>query len=745
MRPNWQPNIGSNWRSNFGDAGGIPAEPPDPRFTVRPTITGTPAIGELLTVTDTGTAVGTEPIDITGEWYIGSTPTGVTITVIEVTTPGTYRWRSTATNSEGVAHRFSNNIFVTLAADPDNFGLPQVFLTVADPGAINATTKTQATIVIVNAFGSTLSDDERLVDDQYVDLKWAGNSTLEADKKAYNMTTLTAPSGSNNDVPLLGMATGRDWRLLANAYDLTDLKTYFCLGIGDELDLPWTPHGRNCEVFLNGVYQGTYFLAERVKRHANRINIGSAASGAFLCEIVADVQADLDAVLFTTPLMHAPGDPNGSGNPAPVSFAMEYGTLATADAAVNAFETALVARDWATVWIQMDMPSAVDWFLFYDTIANIDGPRFGSARICRDNPSGIKGGKFFFVPWDFDLTADFPFDDPEVTPFAEVDTNRYVTNRWFGIIIEDPAFVAAVIARKEAYSAIFNSWLTRFIGKAAFLDSTGSRTRNFTLNGSVTFDIYPYLHGSPGEATDVAHDFWVDRLALIEADDYVPDVVTDEYGLLILSRNPIGWWRLNETSGTVANDSSGNGNHGTYQSGVTLGQSGPGSDYAMDVGTGYMDMSTFSIPGSTPHTLEFWANCTTRASVSGSCASVGTGASTHCAVYAPFLDNVYYADDGGETGDNRINGSDSGFSDGTWHQVVLVADNGLMELWLDGVLYASNATHVLSASAFTELRVGMHFGGGGFKYPGKIADVTVYAAALTEAQINENRDTRLGL
>ena len=30
-------------------------------------------------------------------------------------------------------------------------------------------------------------------------------------------------------------------------------------------------------------------------------------------------------------------------------------------------------------------------------------------------------------------------------------------------------------------------------------------------------------------------------------------------------KGPVGWWRLDETSGTIARDSSGNGNDGTLQ------------------------------------------------------------------------------------------------------------------------------------------------------------------------------------
>src|SRR5437763_1786933 len=48
----------------------------------------------------------------------------------------------------------------------------------------------------------------------------------------------------------------------------------------------------------------------------------------------------------------------------------------------------------------------------------------------------------------------------------------------------------------------------------------------------------------------------------------------DAYAAEVKADNPIGYWRLNETSGTTANDLSGNGNNGTYGPGVTLGQPG---------------------------------------------------------------------------------------------------------------------------------------------------------------------------
>ena len=45
-----------------------------------------------------------------------------------------------------------------------------------------------------------------------------------------------------------------------------------------------------------------------------------------------------------------------------------------------------------------------------------------------------------------------------------------------------------------------------------------------------------------------------------------------DYATEVLADSPAVYWRLDETSGTTATDASGNANHGTYGSGVTLDQ-----------------------------------------------------------------------------------------------------------------------------------------------------------------------------
>jgi len=53
-----------------------------------------------------------------------------------------------------------------------------------------------------------------------------------------------------------------------------------------------------------------------------------------------------------------------------------------------------------------------------------------------------------------------------------------------------------------------------------------------------------------------------------------PSATITSYSAGVMALSPVGFWQLNETSGTTAHDSSGNGNDGTYQAGVSLGVAG---------------------------------------------------------------------------------------------------------------------------------------------------------------------------
>lgn len=101
-------------------------------------------------------------------------------------------------------------------------------------------------------------------------IRGRGNSTwLWYDKKPYRFKL-------DNKAEILGLAEEKDWILLANYRDPTDMMNTFAFCAGEGLGLPYTNHSRFVEVTLNGEYIGVYQLTEQVEVGKNRVNIDEA-------------------------------------------------------------------------------------------------------------------------------------------------------------------------------------------------------------------------------------------------------------------------------------------------------------------------------------------------------------------------------------------------------------------------------------------------------------------------------------
>src|SRR5213592_584293 len=85
------------------------------------------------------------------------------------------------------------------------------------------------------------------------------------------------------------------------------------------------------------------------------------------------------------------------------------------------------------------------------------------------------------------------------------------------------------------------------------------------------------------------------------------------YKASVLADHPVAYWRLDEATGTVMVDASGNGNDGAYAGAVTLGQPGAlasDGDTAAGVGPAGGTASVASTPSLqvNPVTIEIWIN-----------------------------------------------------------------------------------------------------------------------------------------
>ena len=98
-------------------------------------------------------------------------------------------------------------------------------------------------------------------------IKGRGNSTWGYPKKPYRLKL-------DSKASLLGLSAEKDWVLLANYLDGTNMLNAVAMKAGKLLDIPYTNNIIPVELTLNGVYQGLYMFTEQVEAEKNRVNVG---------------------------------------------------------------------------------------------------------------------------------------------------------------------------------------------------------------------------------------------------------------------------------------------------------------------------------------------------------------------------------------------------------------------------------------------------------------------------------------
>jgi hypothetical protein len=214
------------------------------------------------------------------------------------------------------------------------------------------------------------------------------------------------------------------------------------------------------------------------------------------------------------------------------------------------------------------------------------------------------------------------------------------------------------------------------------------------------------------------------------------DEVAALYGLT-------GFWKLDESSGTVAADSSGSGYNGAYGGAPTVGKTG-----AYVRATGFSDSGTtdqlaashLAIHGSTSASASFWIKTThtgEQGVISGSNASESN--EFLCLIFNSTTFRTYFH---GAT----LTWTTPSLSDGRWHNVIVVANavTGMTTAYFDGVSLGAQAGGS-GGTAFNLASGGLIFGqeqdsvGGGFavtqRVRGDLDELRIYNRPLSAQEI----------
>lgn len=357
-----------------------------------------------------------------------------------------------------------------------------------------------------------------------------GSSSQMFPKKSFSLETQDA-DGKDLETTLLGLPEEEDWILYAPYTDKSFLRDAITYELGNDLGR-YAPGTRVCELFLNGDYQGVYWLEEKIKRDKNRVNIkklnpidtiGDALTGGYLLKVDRD---DGEGSYFFSnhagtfdnmvPLI-VYEDPEGQDlHPKQKDYISHY---------FHQFENALYGDDFKDAALgyraYVDINSAIDYFIICELGHNVDAYRL-STFFYKDRNS--VDSLFHFGPlWDFNLA----FGNVDYCESQWVEGWTYVnsggcsnTPRWWARFLEDPYY-------RDRLKCRYDSLRQTVLSTEAILhyvDSTGlllseSADRNYDLWPILSRYVWPnfYIGDTYQDELNYLKEWLIGRLEWMDA------------------------------------------------------------------------------------------------------------------------------------------------------------------------------------------------------------------------------------
>ena len=268
--------------------------------------------------------------------------------------------------------------------------------------------------------------DFESLSDLSMKIRGRGNSTWFIHPKKPFQMKLSEKSA------FLGMPEDKKWLFLAEYSDKTMLRNTMAFELGYMSNLDWTPAGEFAEVYLNGEYNGTYNITQKVEASSNRVALGDTG---YLLELDQLDRIDPDDVFFestvTEKFIINIKEPE-----------LNYGSeeFRYIENLIAEFEGALFGANFQDENMgykqYINLESFIDWYLISEITKNVDSRWYSSIYLNVMPGEKIKMGPL----WDFDLA--FGNTDYADTQYYEGWWVRF--NPWYERLFQDPAFTQMV-------------------------------------------------------------------------------------------------------------------------------------------------------------------------------------------------------------------------------------------------------------------------------------------------------------
>lgn len=374
-----------------------------------------------------------------------------------------------------------------LTLDEVNTGLPKVVINT--PGNVAITDKDKW----MDKVEMTIYNVDGTIDYQgTLQAKGRGNSTWGFPKKPYALKL-------DKKASVLGMPKHKRWCLLANWADRTLIRNAVGFEIARQMSsLAYTPKGEFIELFLNGRFEGNYYLCEQIKVDENRVNIaeldedatsGVGITGGYILEVDDHFDEEFRFVSQRGKMPWQCKDPD-EVNPEQFAYVQHF---------VSEMEDALyddsrfAQRDFDRY---LNLETFADWWLVMELTSNIEaqGPKSCIMHKDIDSADGTLSKLCAGPVWDFDYNT-----------FKPERSNEYaiINNFYYQRLFRDNQFRQIV---KQRWVAIKATGLASHI--CQYIDTLCNQLE---LSASLNYTMWPTTNFINGDTYLGYHDA-VDRL-----------------------------------------------------------------------------------------------------------------------------------------------------------------------------------------------------------------------------------------
>ncbi|WP_295097023.1 CotH kinase family protein [uncultured Fibrobacter sp.] len=268
-----------------------------------------------------------------------------------------------------------------------NNGVPYIRILVDDASVLSRTDSLEKPAYIgctIEVAGNGIYADVPM---SAAKIKQRGNSTrLWYDKKPYRIKF-------QEKTEMLGLAANKDWVLLANFRDPTNLMNALAFDIAREMgSFNFVNANRFVEVEINGDYKGLYQLTEQIEQAESRVNVG--ADGVLLSldqddgpELSPDATDNFWSATYKLPVA--------------VKYpkTLAEGSLEQIRSDFKRLEDAIASADYDAVKALLDVRSFMDFLILQEITRNVELEAPRSMYLHRASAES----KYVFGPvWDFD-------------------------------------------------------------------------------------------------------------------------------------------------------------------------------------------------------------------------------------------------------------------------------------------------------------------------------------------------------